>query len=35
VGKGIPLEPGTAEGHLAVPAAANRGIMFEFAQAAA
>jgi catechol 2,3-dioxygenase-like lactoylglutathione lyase family enzyme len=34
VGKGIPLEPGTAEGHLAVPAAANRGIMFEFAQAA-
>jgi hypothetical protein len=27
---GIPLEPGTAEGNIAVPAAANCGIMFEF-----
>ena len=29
--RGIPVEPGTAEGYLAVPAAANRGIRFEFA----
>jgi catechol 2,3-dioxygenase-like lactoylglutathione lyase family enzyme len=32
-GKGIPLEAGTADGHLAVPASANRGIVFEFAEA--
>lgn len=31
VSRGIPLEDGTAPGRLAVPAAANQGIMFEFA----
>lgn len=31
--KGIPLEAGTAQGYLTVPAQANRGILFEFAEA--
>jgi hypothetical protein len=30
VSHGIPLEPGSAAARIAVPAAANRGIMFEF-----
>jgi catechol 2,3-dioxygenase-like lactoylglutathione lyase family enzyme len=29
---GIPIGPGTAEDYLAVPAEANRGVMFEFSQ---
>lgn len=32
IARGIPLEVGTADRHAAVPAAANCGIMFEFAE---
>lgn len=32
VAQGLPLEAGTAPANLAVPAQANRGIMFEFAE---